>query len=90
MEGGALLSRGRAECLQVGVLPVAEYKHGQDGCAIVGIGVYRGGTFPMLDGIYFNADFCSGKIWGLLRGEASTWVYQELLDTELANNRCGV
>jgi glucose/arabinose dehydrogenase len=83
MEGGHCYPKDAADCVPLGVLPVAEYKHGPDGCAIVGIGVYRGGTFPMLDGIYFNADFCSGKIWGLLRGEGSTWVYQELLDTDL-------
>jgi len=68
---------------QVGVLPVAEYRQGPDGCAIVGMGVYRGDEFPALDGIYFSSDFCSGKVWGLQRGEGGTWNYQELLDTDL-------
>jgi hypothetical protein len=69
---------------------VAEYKHGKNGCAIVGIGVYRGEEFPALDGIYFNADWCSGKIWGLLRDEAGSWIYQELLDTELRATGSGI
>jgi glucose/arabinose dehydrogenase len=84
MEGAHCYPEGPAECPQVDlVLPVAEYKHGHNGCAIVGIGVYRGEVFPALDGIYFSADWCSGKIWGLQRDEAGTWIYQELLDTEL-------
>ena len=68
---------------QVGTLPVAEYKHGQDGCSITGIGVYRGEEFPSLDGIYFNSDWCTGKFWGLARGDDNAWVYQQLLDTGL-------
>jgi uncharacterized cupredoxin-like copper-binding protein len=36
-----------------------------------------------LDGIYFNADYCSGKFWGLVRDENETWTYAELLDTDL-------
>jgi hypothetical protein len=68
---------------QVGELPVAEYRQGADGCSIIGIGVYRGDEFPALDGIYFSSDFCSGKVWGLQRGEDDTWVCQQLLDTEL-------
>jgi glucose/arabinose dehydrogenase len=55
---------------QVGELPVAEYKHGPDGCSITGIGVYRGTASPSLDGIYFNSDWCSGKFWGLKRDDA--------------------
>jgi hypothetical protein len=68
---------------QVGELPVAEYQHGADGCDITGIGVYRGQESPSLDGIYFNSDWCSGKIWGLARDAAGQWQYQELLHTDL-------
>jgi glucose/arabinose dehydrogenase len=67
---------------QLGTLPVAEYKHGEDGCSITGIGVYRGEEFPSLDGIYFNSDWCTGRIWGLNRDDDS-WIYQQLLDTGL-------
>jgi hypothetical protein len=76
---------GTDECprAQFGALPVAEYKHGQDGCSITGIGVYRGEAYPSLDGIYFNSDWCTGRFWGLKRGDDGAWVYQQLLDTGL-------
>ena len=68
---------------QVGVLPVAEYDHRTGDCSISGLGVYRGEESPSLDGIYFNSDFCSGRVWGLKRDDAGAWHYQMLLDTEL-------
>lgn len=70
-------------CGSFGVLPVAEYGHGDPGCSITGIGVYRGETSPDLDGIYFASDFCSGKVWGLAQDDAGAWQFEELLDTEL-------
>lgn len=75
---------------QLGTLPVAEYKHGDEGCSITGIGVYRGSEFPSLDGIYFNSDWCSGRFWGLTRGEDGAWIYQQLLDTGLLVTGSGV
>ncbi len=70
-------------CAKVGILPVAEYQHGEDGCSVTGGGVYRGDQYPSLNGIYFASDWCSGKIWGLARDENGVWQFQELLDTEL-------
>ena len=75
-------------CPKVGVLPVAEYPHTPElnpsfGCTVVAIGVYRGQESPGLDGIHFNSDFCSGRLWGAARGEDGAWQYQELLDTAL-------
>jgi len=70
------------DCL-VGTLPVAEYSHDEGDCSITGIGVYRGNEFPELDGIYFNSDYCSGKVWGLARDEAGNWQYEVLQETEL-------
>ena len=67
----------------VGVLPIAEYEHGADGCAVIGLGVNRSMAAPELNGIYFHSDWCSGKIWGLQRGPSGAWVYAELLDTGL-------
>ena len=51
--------------------PIAEYPHSQ-GCAIIGGPVYRGSQFNSMKGIYFYADFCSGRIWGL-RQIGDTW-----------------
>ncbi len=74
-----------AECprQQVGVLPIAEYEHGDDGCAVIGLGVYRGEEFPDLDGIYFSGDYCTGEIRGLQRDENGVWQFENLLDTAL-------
>lgn len=85
LEGSHCYPASVTECprTQVGVLPVAEYKHGEDGCDITGLGIYRGDGYPSLDGIYFVSDWCSGKIWGLERDDSDAWQFQELLDTEL-------
>jgi glucose/arabinose dehydrogenase/uncharacterized cupredoxin-like copper-binding protein len=68
---------------QIGLLPVAEYAHGNDGCAVIGLGVYRGEEFPTLDGIYFSGEYCTGEIRGLQRDEKGVWQFQNLLDTAL-------
>jgi plastocyanin len=74
------------DCPKVGVLPVAEYSHTDQqagGCTVVAMGVYRGQESPTLNGIHFNSDFCSGRIWGVARGDDGDWQYQQLLDTTL-------
>jgi glucose/arabinose dehydrogenase/plastocyanin len=85
LEGSHCYPETVSECprSQVGVLPVAEYNHSQGDCSISSLGVYRGQESPTLDGIYFNSDFCSGRVWGLKRDDSGAWVYQQLLDTEL-------
>ena len=55
-------------CNQVGLtlpVPVAVYDHSQGDCSVTGGFVYRGSLHPRLQGVYFYADFCTGKIWGL-------------------------
>ena len=58
--------------------PVAEYPHSQ-GCTVVSGTVYRGSRFVSLQGIYFYADFCSGRIWGLRR-IGNSWLSGLLYD----------
>lgn len=78
MEGAHCFNTNR--CDQTGlVLSVAEYDHSQ-GCSITGGFVYRGQTFPRMQGVYFYGDFCSGILWGLKR-EDNTWQNTLLLDT---------
>ena len=85
LEGSHCFPEDLTQCprQQVGVLPVAEYAHGPDGCAVIALGVYRGPDSPDLDGVFLNADYCIGSIRGLKRDDAGQWVFQELLDTEL-------
>ncbi len=53
-----------SQCDRTGlVLPVTEYGR-SGGCSVTGGYVYRG-TQADLDGIYFFADYCSGRVWGL-------------------------
>ncbi len=44
--------------------PITEYNHTL-GCSITGGNVYRGNTYPQMQGKYFFSDFCSGRIWGI-------------------------
>jgi hypothetical protein len=30
--------------------------------------VYRGGALPAWQGVYLYGDYCTGRVWGLLRG----------------------
>jgi len=48
------------------VFPSRQYTHAL-GCSVTGGYVYRGAEFPMLEGIYFYGDFCTGRLWGLRR-----------------------
>jgi glucose/arabinose dehydrogenase len=60
-------------------MPVAEYSHGEGGCSVTGGYVYRGGM-PGWQGIYFYGDYCTGKIWGLIKSE-NGFKSQVLFDT---------
>lgn len=49
-------------------MPVAEYSHSEGGCSVTGGYVYRG-SMPKWQGIYFYGDYCTGKVWGLIKSE---------------------
>ena len=72
------------DCPKVGTLPVAEYSHDL-GCTVVGGSVYRGAQFADSDmtGVYFTADYCAGRFWGIAPGDDGSWQMEELLDTSL-------
>ena len=45
-------------------LPILEYDHSASNCSITGGYRYRGSRYPNMSGIYFYADYCTGRIWG--------------------------
>ncbi|MCM8533149.1 MAG: PQQ-dependent sugar dehydrogenase [Lentisphaeraceae bacterium] len=67
----------------VGVMPIAEYSHVDQGICTVGLGIYRGAVYPSMDGVYFLSDWGSGKVWGVARDKSNIWQVEELLDTQL-------
>ncbi|HEX6305242.1 MAG TPA: PQQ-dependent sugar dehydrogenase [Anaerolineales bacterium] len=71
-------------CDQTGlILPVAEYPRDL-GRSITGGFVYRGSDYSDLEGIYFYADFATGRIWGLQHqtiAQQIQWESQILLET---------
>jgi glucose/arabinose dehydrogenase len=44
--------------------PITWYTH-DEGCSVTGGYVYRGESFPQLQGTYIFGDYCSGGIWGV-------------------------
>lgn len=67
---------------RVGLLPIAEYSHVDQGICVTGLGIYRGKDYPALDGIYFASDWGTGKVWGIQKNAAGAWQMQELLDLD--------
>ncbi|MDE2894434.1 MAG: PQQ-dependent sugar dehydrogenase [Chloroflexota bacterium] len=49
------------------VFPVYTYTH-DDGCSVTGGYVYRGSAIEALWGAYVFGDYCTGDLWGLVRG----------------------
>jgi glucose/arabinose dehydrogenase len=73
-----------SNCDPTGLIdPVAEYDHSL-GSAVTGGYVYRGQVFSDLVGVYFYADFGSGRVWGLFDDGAGGFESRELLDTDLS------
>ncbi|MFQ5444977.1 MAG: PQQ-dependent sugar dehydrogenase, partial [Nitrospinales bacterium] len=63
------------------ILPILEYDHSGGNCSVTGGYRYRGIRSPTLAGLYFFADYCSGRIWAGTQGEAGKWTQQLLLDS---------
>ncbi len=69
--------------------PIAEYSHGDGGCSITGGYVYRGAALKALDGVYFFADYCSGKIWSTFRDASGIWQTNLFMDTDFSISSFG-
>ena len=53
------------------VFPVYAYTH-DEGCSVTGGYVYRGSAIAALEGAYVFGDYCTGDLWGLVRGPDGT------------------
>jgi glucose/arabinose dehydrogenase len=69
-------------------LPILEYNHDLPACSVTGGYRYRGQTYPDLEGVYFYADFCTGRLWGAIQ-QGNEWQSQELLDAGFAISTFG-
>ncbi len=69
--------------------PVAEYGR-EFGCSVTGGPVVRAPSLPMWGGVYLYGDFCSGIIWGLLRGSDGSWANEQLYRTDFNITSFGV
>ncbi len=75
--GGTPLTKG------VSTDPIHDYPR-SDGSSITGGYVYRGDTYPRMQGIYFFADYVSGRLWGLQRDPSGAWVDLEFFNTSFS------
>jgi len=60
-------------------LPVAEYFHEDGDCSVTGGYVYRSARLSALQGSYFFADFCTGRIRRTTELSAGLWDTQEVM-----------
>jgi glucose/arabinose dehydrogenase len=68
--------------------PVFEYDHSQ-GCSVTGGYVYRGLSMPEYSGVYLFGDYCSGRIWGLLKA-GEDWLSGQLFSTSYNISTFGI
>jgi glucose/arabinose dehydrogenase len=68
--------------------PVAEYSH-DIGCSVTGGEVVRDPRMPAWAGLYLYGDYCSGRIWGLLRAEDGAWQSQLLYESNFTISAFG-
>jgi glucose/arabinose dehydrogenase len=72
---------GDSNCDKNGLIfPQLEYSHSEGNCSVTGGYVYRGATFPTMQGVYLFGDFCSGQVGGLRRTDTG-WESTTLLET---------
>jgi glucose/arabinose dehydrogenase len=64
-------------------MPLAEYSHSGERCAVTGGYVYRGSRIPALVGGYVFADYCSGEIWVVAANAGAPATPTLLLNTGL-------
>ena len=82
VEGGHCFPPGSSCDPSAYAKPKLVYDHSGGNCSITGGHVYRGPSFPQLQGIYFYGDFCSGRLWAGQKIAPGQWRSTELLKTD--------
>jgi glucose/arabinose dehydrogenase len=72
----------RVERCDAFVAPVSGFDR-DEGCVVTGGFVYRGSVIPDLHGVYLFADYCSGRVWGLVRDASNAWIRLDPVETGL-------
>ena len=73
--------RAEAGCDEF-VAPVSGFDR-DEGCVVTGGYVSRGTGMSELEGIYLFADYCSGRVWGLVRDASDAWIRLGPVETGL-------
>lgn len=60
--------------------PVFDYPNPSKGCSVTGGYVWRGAAYPSWQGVYWFADYCSGRFWAIQKDTAGVFK-----GTEIAN-----
>jgi glucose/arabinose dehydrogenase len=62
------------------VFPLTEYDH-TVGCAVTGGYIYRGFSYPPMQGYYFYGDYCTGVLFAAHKDPVNGWVETLIADT---------
>ncbi len=79
MEGTTCRAEGGCDAF---VAPVSGFDR-DEGCVVTGGYAYRGSAIPDLHGVYLFADYCSGRVWGLIPDRSNAWVRLGPVETGL-------
>lgn len=70
------------------VKPLTEYSHAGGQCSVTGGYIYRGAKIPALSGFYMFGDYCTGRLWTLVRF-GGRWRLSNLRDTSYSISSFG-
>jgi glucose/arabinose dehydrogenase len=73
--------RAEAGCDEF-VAPVSGFDR-DEGCVVTGGYVSRGTGVPELEGVYLFADYCGGRVWGLVGDASNAWTRLDPVETGL-------
>jgi glucose/arabinose dehydrogenase len=79
MEGTECRAEGGCDAF---VAPVSGFDR-DGGCVVTGGYAYRGSAMPDLHSVYLFADYCSGRVWGLVRDASNAWIRLGPVETGL-------